>query len=127
MGTKSDATSAPPSPHSFCLRGTSAGVGNNASTKAGATAVIKQANADIAAAQNILILGGGPIGIEIAGEIREEMPWKKVTLVTSKELHPSPTVEFSEKFRARLRKKLEEVRAYVCVSSSLIFETSSNA
>lgn len=33
--------------------------------------------------QNILIVGGGPIGIEIAGEITEDFPDKNVTLVES--------------------------------------------
>lgn len=40
----------------------------------------------------------------------EDMPGKSVTLVTSKELMPSPTVAFPEKFRTRLRKKLEQVK-----------------
>ncbi|CAM9743989.1 unnamed protein product, partial [Ectocarpus sp. 12 AP-2014] len=54
------------------------------------------------AAKSILVIGGGPIGIEMAGEIMEEMPGKSVTLVTSKELMPSPTVAFPAKFRTRL-------------------------
>ena len=44
-----------------------------------------------------------------AGEIREEMPDKKVTLVTSKELMPSANPIFPDKFRARLRAKLEAI------------------
>lgn len=74
------------------------------------TAVFEQANATLKAAKSILVIGGGPIGIEMAGEIMEEMPGKTVTLVTSKELMPSPTVAFPDKFRTRLRKKLEAVR-----------------
>ncbi len=35
----------------------------------------------IAAAEQVLIVGGGPIGVEIAGEITEERPGKPVTLV----------------------------------------------
>lgn len=72
--------------------------------------MFQQANAELKAAQTILIIGGGPVGIEMAGEIMEDMPGKSVTLVTSKELMPSPDVEFSEKFRTRLRNKLEKVK-----------------
>ncbi|CAN0140021.1 unnamed protein product, partial [Ectocarpus fasciculatus] len=86
------------------------GVGNNTETVAEQTAVFKQANATLKAAKSILVLGGGPIGIEMAGEIMEEMPGKSVTLVTSKELMPSPNVAFPDKFRTRLRNKLEAVR-----------------
>ncbi|CAM9537965.1 unnamed protein product [Ectocarpus sp. 8 AP-2014] len=85
------------------------GVGNNTGTVTEQTAVFKQANATLKAAKSILVIGGGPIGIEMAGEIMEEMPGKSVTLVTSKELMPSPTVAFPAKFRTRLRKKLEAV------------------
>ena len=48
-----------------------------------------------------------------AGEIREEMPEKKVTLVTSKELMPSITPVFPDKFRARLCAKLEAINVTV--------------
>ncbi|CAN0178885.1 unnamed protein product [Pylaiella littoralis] len=85
------------------------GVGNNVETAAEHTAVFQQANADLKAAQNILIIGGGPVGIEMAGEIIEEVPGKSVTLVTSKGLILSPGVEFPERFRTRLKTKLEQV------------------
>lgn len=105
----------PPSPH--CpFRWMSAGFANRAVTNAGQTEVFKQANAQLDGAQNILIIGGGPVGIEMAGEIAEEMPGKSVTLVTSAELMPSPTAAFPDKFRDRLKKKLEEVCAFcLCV------------
>lgn len=86
------------------------GVGNHTETAAEITEVFKQANSELKAAQKILIVGGGPIGIEMAGEIMEEMPGKAVTLVTSNELMPSPTVALPDKFRNRLRKKLEQVQ-----------------
>eukprot|EP00752_Nemacystus_decipiens_P010539 g9385.t1 len=85
------------------------GVGNNAETAAGIKKVMDQANSELKAAQKVLVIGGGPIGIEMAGEIMEEMPGKTVTLVTSKELMPSPNVAFPDKFRARLKAKLEKV------------------
>lgn len=92
-----------------------AGFGNRAVTNVDQTTVFKQASAELKAAQNILVIGGGPVGVEMAGEIMEEMPGKNVTLVTAKELMPSSTVAFPDKFRTRLRQKLEEVRAFACV------------
>lgn len=35
----------------------------------------------IASAKNILIVGGGPIGVEVAGELMESFPEKKVTIL----------------------------------------------
>ena len=83
--------------------------------------MFKESSAKLRAAQDILIIGGGPVGIEMAGEIVEELPGKNVTLVTSKELMPSPAVVFPDKFRERLRKKLEEVCACVCVCVCVAF------
>lgn len=84
-------------------------MGGNKETAAEQSAVFKQAHSEIKAATDILIVGGGPVGIETAGEIMEEFPGKNVTLVTSKELMPSPTLPLSDRFRQRLRKKLEQV------------------
>jgi NADH dehydrogenase FAD-containing subunit len=39
----------------------------------------------LAASQRILIIGGGPIGIEVAGEITQEYPSKSVTIVEAGE------------------------------------------
>ena len=85
------------------------GTGGSTETAAEHTAVFKQAHSDIKAATNILIVGGGPVGIETAGEIKEEFPNKNVTLVTSKELMPSPALPFSDRFRNRLLKKLQQI------------------
>jgi NADH dehydrogenase FAD-containing subunit len=38
-------------------------------------------NQSVEGAQNILIIGGGPVGVELAGEITESYPDKKITLV----------------------------------------------
>ena len=97
-------------PRSLAPQNPAAGVGNNAETAAEIKQVFQQANSELKAAQKVLIVGGGPIGIEMAGEIMEEMPGKAVTLVTSEELMPSATVAFPDKFRDRLRKKLEQAR-----------------
>ena len=89
------------------------GAANNAETVADIKKVFEQANSELKAAQKILVIGGGPVGIEMAGEIMEEMPAKIVTLVTSKEPMAAPNVTFPDKFRNRLRKKLEQVKTNV--------------
>ena len=38
---------------------------------------------ELKAADSVLIIGGGPVGLELAGEIATDMPSKKVTLVHS--------------------------------------------
>lgn len=40
-----------------------------------------EAAAKIAAASNIVIVGGGPVGVELAGEIRDRFATKRVTIV----------------------------------------------
>lgn len=85
------------------------GVGGATQTVCEQTKVFKEAGEQIKAAKDILIVGGGPIGIEMAGEIMEEIPNKNVTLVTSRELSPSSQVNFPQKFRIKLRAKLESV------------------
>jgi NADH dehydrogenase FAD-containing subunit len=37
----------------------------------------------VKAADSILIIGGGPVGVELAGEIVVDFPTKKVTLIQS--------------------------------------------
>ncbi|SFU05095.1 NADH dehydrogenase, FAD-containing subunit [Pseudovibrio denitrificans] len=46
-------------------------------------AMFKSTHGAIEAAQKILLVGGGPVGIELAGEISESFPGKSVTLVES--------------------------------------------
>ena len=42
-----------------------------------------QTASDVDKAENILIIGGGAVGVELAGEIRERDPKKHITIVTS--------------------------------------------
>mmetsp|Transcript_17597 Transcript_17597/g.52877 ORF Transcript_17597/g.52877 Transcript_17597/m.52877 type:complete len:382 (-) Transcript_17597:521-1666(-) len=48
-------------------------------------AEVKETSAKVAAAKNIVIVGGGPVGVELAGEILEYYVGKKITLVHSGE------------------------------------------
>eukprot|EP00955_Chlamydomonas_euryale_P065731 359328-Chlamydomonas_euryale.AAC.10 len=45
----------------------------------------QETSAKVAAAKNIVIVGGGPVGVELAGEILEYYVGKKITLVHSGE------------------------------------------
>ncbi|PWN44287.1 FAD/NAD(P)-binding domain-containing protein [Ceraceosorus guamensis] len=44
---------------------------------------LKKTQEDIKQAKSILVIGGGPVGIEFAGEVVDQHPSKKVTLATS--------------------------------------------
>ncbi|KAJ7174374.1 hypothetical protein C8R46DRAFT_89093 [Mycena filopes] len=50
-------------------------------TKAGALEHVKEWRENIKSAEGVAVVGGGPVGAEIAGEIRDVYPEKKVTLV----------------------------------------------
>lgn len=66
------------------------------------------AQAGIKKATSILIAGGGPTGIELAGEIKALYPGKKVTLVTSG-AHFTPG-EFSPKLGQKLAAQLKAAK-----------------
>ncbi|XP_072033679.1 ferroptosis suppressor protein 1-like [Amphiura filiformis] len=60
----------------------------------------------INAAKDIVIIGGGPVGVELAGEIATDTKDKKITLIHSK----SSLIDngnFNDKFKKRLRDELE--------------------
>ncbi|TPX66387.1 hypothetical protein SpCBS45565_g04510 [Spizellomyces sp. 'palustris'] len=62
-------------------------------------------------AKSVLVVGGGPVGIEIAGEVATDYPEKKVTLV-----HASTTLmngPYSDKFKARLLSTLQQRKVNV--------------
>lgn len=83
-------------------------------------AVYKQRQAAIAAAKSILIVGGGPVGMETAGEIAAYYKDKKVTLVTSKGLMEDPNSPFSDKFKTALKRKLESVGVKVVLNAGRV-------
>jgi len=62
---------------------------------------------EICVAKEILIIGGGPVGIELAGEILELHPKKSVTLVHSKKMLLSDSEP--EKLRAKLNRELTTI------------------
>lgn len=49
-------------------------------TREETTALFKALQADIAASETVLIVGAGPVGVELAGEISSQHPGKKITV-----------------------------------------------
>ena len=54
----------------------------------------------------MLILGAGPVGVELAGEIKEVWPHKHVTIVDPAE---QPLAAFRPEMRADLHRQLKEL------------------
>ncbi|TRM61616.1 hypothetical protein BD626DRAFT_584561 [Schizophyllum amplum] len=65
----------------------------------------------IAAAKSVTLVGGGSVGIELAGEIKEFFPEKKVTIVHGQEMLLNSTYpnKFRKAFEPRLKAKGIEV------------------
>lgn len=61
---------------------------------------------ELAAAESVLLLGAGPVGLELAGEISAAWPQKRVVLADLEpEILPGP---YRPELRAELRRQLEE-------------------
>eukprot|EP00669_Euglena_mutabilis_P009680 TRINITY_DN4529_c0_g1_i1.p1 TRINITY_DN4529_c0_g1~~TRINITY_DN4529_c0_g1_i1.p1 ORF type:complete len:447 (+),score=107.19 TRINITY_DN4529_c0_g1_i1:31-1341(+) len=72
---------------------------------------------DVKRASQILIAGGGPVGCELAGEIRHIHPNKQITIVHSgMGLIPGPT---PPAFKAEIKKRLEAQRVTVLLGDRL--------
>lgn len=68
-------------------------------------------------ARSILLLGAGPVGLELAGEIKAAWPDKRVTIVD-----PSDDIlsgNFVEEFRAEVRRQLDELGIELILGTSL--------
>eukprot|EP01117_Protostelium_nocturnum_P017187 TRINITY_DN6956_c0_g1_i1.p1 TRINITY_DN6956_c0_g1~~TRINITY_DN6956_c0_g1_i1.p1 ORF type:complete len:375 (+),score=125.85 TRINITY_DN6956_c0_g1_i1:84-1208(+) len=79
----------------------------------------KLSTANASEATNILIIGGGAVGVELACEIRFLYADKKITLVHNKEKLLSPT-NFKPKFYSKLAEKLERMKIEVITGDSVI-------
>jgi apoptosis-inducing factor 2 len=60
------------------------GAALSTTTKAGILKHFQDMQAAIAGAQRILVVGGGPVGLELAGELAHYTKGKQITLVSSK-------------------------------------------
>ena len=84
---------------------------------ADATADLLATNAHLADAGSVLILGAGPVGLELAGEIREAWPQKGVTIVDrSTQILPG----YLDEVRDELLRQLEELGVTVMLHTELV-------
>ncbi|KAH8814682.1 hypothetical protein DL96DRAFT_420617 [Flagelloscypha sp. PMI_526] len=67
---------------------------------------IEKQRANIASAKSVVIVGGGAVGIEMAGEIRHFYPNTKITLVHSGEAPLNKA--YPDKFRRAVKNRLEQ-------------------
>jgi NADH dehydrogenase FAD-containing subunit len=86
------------------------------STKA-AHRKVRRAHAALAAADRVLLLGAGPVGIELAGEIKAVWPAKQVTLV---DVASDVLGErYRQDLKAELRRQLSDLGAELVLGSPL--------
>ncbi|MFG3553639.1 NAD(P)/FAD-dependent oxidoreductase [Micromonospora sp. NPDC047557] len=77
---------------------------------------LRQSNKELAGAQRVLILGAGPVGLELAGEIKDVWPDKQVTIVDPAErLLPG----FRPEMRDDLHRQLDELGIEVRLGTGL--------
>jgi apoptosis-inducing factor 2 len=78
---------------------------------------VRAAHAALAAAQRVLLLGAGPVGIELAGEIKAVWPGKHVTLLdVADEILGA---RFRPDLKAELRRQLDDIGVELLLSSPL--------
>ena len=68
-------------------------------------------------ARHALLLGGGPVGVELAGEIRAVWPDKSVTIVDMADDILGD--RFSQELRSEIRRQLEEINVDLILGSAL--------
>lgn len=83
----------------------------------GAKKQIRATREALATAPRVLLVGAGPVGLELAGEIKAAWPDKAVTLVERTQNLASG--EFPDEFHASLRAQLDELGVQVLVGTTL--------
>ncbi|KAB1944057.1 FAD-dependent oxidoreductase [Micromonospora sp. ALFpr18c] len=77
---------------------------------------LRQTHKELASAERVLILGAGPVGLELAGEIKDVWPDKHVTIVDPAErLLP----DFKSEMRDDLHRQLDELGIQVRLGTGL--------
>ncbi|KAI8918731.1 hypothetical protein BC831DRAFT_123155 [Entophlyctis helioformis] len=95
--------------------------GNPHAHTAEAVAELKQWEGRVRAANKVVVVGGGVVGIEVAAEVREAFPDKTVTIVSS-----GPGLNLgktSAAFAARLAAKLEKMQINVIYNEKAVLDT----
>src|SRR6202521_6248901 len=78
---------------------------------------IRQAHRALAQADRVLLVGAGPVGIELAGEIRHVWPEKSIVLLdVADEILGGP---YMPELKAELRRQLLEIRVELILGSPL--------
>jgi NADH dehydrogenase FAD-containing subunit len=78
---------------------------------------VRSTHKALAEAQHVLLLGGGPVGVELAGEIRAAWADKAVTIVDMAD--DILGNRFSNELRAELRRQLKEIDVQLVLGSAL--------
>jgi NADH dehydrogenase FAD-containing subunit len=78
---------------------------------------VRATHAALAAAQRVLLLGAGPVGIELAGEIKAVWPDKQVTLLDVAD--DVLGTRFRPELKAELRRQLGDIGVEVLLASPL--------
>ncbi|MFD0473644.1 FAD-dependent oxidoreductase [Nonomuraea thailandensis] len=82
-----------------------------------AKAEARAAHEALAGAERVLLVGAGPVGLELAGEIKAAFPGKHVTLAdVAPDILPGP---FEQELRDELRRQLDELGVELKLGSPL--------
>jgi len=85
-----------------------------------AKARIDQLHQDLTAARSVMLVGGGTVGIELAGELTDAFPGIQVTIVESgPDILSTPG--YSDGLRAELRQQLDDLGVRVVAGSELAY------
>ncbi|UJR12396.1 hypothetical protein I4U23_016573 [Adineta vaga] len=76
-------------------------------------------------AHQILVIGGGPVGVELCGEIATDFPDKEITLVHSGSTLFQPNV-FKEEFYNNVRRQLEQIGVEILFNDRINVTNDSN-
>lgn len=82
---------------------------------------LKQTRDAVKAAQKILIIGGGSVGVELAGEIKTAYPEKDVTIIHSGSTLVSAT-PFSSKFKNKLYNSTKALGINIVLDEKVIWD-----
>jgi NADH dehydrogenase FAD-containing subunit len=77
---------------------------------------LRQTHKELAQAGRVLILGAGPVGLELAGEIKEVWPDKQVTIVDPVK---NVLAGYRPEVRADLDRQLSELGVRLCLGTTL--------
>jgi NADH dehydrogenase FAD-containing subunit len=85
-----------------------------------AKARIEQLHQDLASAQSVMLVGGGTVGIEMAGELSNAFPGIQITIV-EKGPDVLSTPGYSDALRAELRRQLDDLGVRVVTGAELSY------